>query len=285
MTAVIGFFAGQYYANGASERAFRKARQSLSQLFSLVIESIESAQKTCGMLESYPNLRLSEAQREKLETHRSKLAETFQQIDQRQEELLQNQEEETPIPDELPEPVEIQWNRSPEDELTGMPAREAFDSNFLSLMELGKQTGFQNGLLLVKLDKSEHLRMRFGDKGVNVFLKRIGSLICRSIRDDDLVCRFNHTMFAVLFPAVNGGVGERLSQTIRDTIRHHHFRLEPGGDEVLVTASFGYTSFTGMDSSDLILNRAGTALSKSQKKGRNQLHSHDGQTMTLCAAT
>ena len=36
---------------------------------------------------------------------------------------------------------------------------------------------------------------------------------------------------------VEGQTLRRLAQTIRDTVRHYHFRLEESGPEVLVTAS------------------------------------------------
>jgi two-component system, cell cycle response regulator len=283
MTAVIGFFLGQHHANGSSERAFKKARKSLTELFGLVIDSIGSAQKACGLLDSFPNLKLFEAQRERLDLKRTKLAETFTSIAEQHQEIPV--EEEPVVPELPPEPVAIQWERSPEDALTKLPTRDAFNKNMTTLLEMSQQSGVQNGLLLVNVDKSEHLRSRFGQKGIEEFTRRIGSLVCRSIRDEDFVCRYHFSMFAVLFPSVDGGIGQILSQSIRDTIRNHHFRVEEGGPEVLVTASFGYTTFTSQDSIDLIVNRASTALSKSQKKGRNQLHSHDGQTMTLCAAT
>lgn len=280
-TAAGGFYFGQYFARGATQRAFHRASNNLNQLFGLTIDSIDSAQKACGLLQSFPNLQLSETQLEKLTTRQSGLAKTFTNIAESQLELF-TAEEAPALP---PEPVEIAWDRTPEDMLTGFPDRVAFDTNLSKLLDAGREAAFESGLLLVKIDKLDQLKIRFGMKGVNEFTKRVGSLICRSIRDEDLVCRYNDSMFGVLIPAVDSTTGRRIAAVIRDTVRHHHFRLEEGGPEVLVTASFGFTTFAGLDNADLVLNRAGTALAKSEKRGRNQLHTHDGQTAQLCAAS
>ena len=77
----------------------------------------------------------------------------------------------------------------------------------------------------------------------------------------------------------------RLAQTICDTVRHYHFRLEESGPEVLVTASFGLTQCRPGDNADLILNRVENALAKSQRRGRNQLHLHNGDLLVQCLAS
>lgn len=281
--AGLSFFFGIYYAGGATERNFRRAQKSLGYLLTLVTESFDATQKICQSLQKFPDARLSEPQLEGLDSQRSRLDEMLTSIVDEQQELLVAETAlmMEPVSDELA----LNWERSPEDELTGLPDRDAFRVNLESLLEIGQKHRVESGLLLIKIDKTEHLRSRFGEKVVQEFICRVGSLVCRSLRDDDLVCRYNKSMFAVLIPDVENGTGQRLSENIRKTIRHHHFRLEDGGAEVLVTASFGYTKFVPLDSVDLILDRAGIALSKSQERGRNQLHLHDGQSARHCATS
>ena len=81
-------------------------------------------------------------------------------------------------------------------------------------------------------------------------------------------------------PAVDARTGGELAGTIRDRVRGYRFRLDETGPEVLVTASFGYTRLFPGDTVELALNRAGNALDRSLRRGRNQLHIHDGRGMT-----
>ena len=88
----------------------------------------------------------------------------------------------------------------------------------------------------------------------------------------------------VLMPAVDPQTGGELAGTIRDRVRGYQFRVDETGQEVLVTASFGYTRLFPADTAELALNRAGSALAKSLGRGRNQLHVHDGSSLTHCMA-
>ena len=280
VTAATGFVAGMVFAKGAVKRAVNRARRSLNDLYGMVVDSFSSTRDVCEMLEKFPKLRLSEAQLKQLETERSGLLEQVERIVDQQMEILA--EEIRPQP--VAEPVTLEWTREPVDPVTNLPDRTAFDANLETMLKACADSDSQGALMLVKIDKLEHLRQRFKVVGVSEFKRRMAGLICLSLRDDDLVCQYNDAMFGVLMPTIDDATGRRLAETIRSTIRNHLFRLEEGGGEILVTASFGYTSCDPLDNPLLLLNRAGTALSKSERKGRNQLHVHDGETANLCLA-
>jgi hypothetical protein len=48
---------------------------------------------------------------------------------------------------------------------------------------------------------------------------------------------------------------------------------------VILNSHFGYTDCLPHENEDLILNRAGNALARSQSRGKNQMHAHDGEQM------
>ena len=167
-----------------------------------------------------------------------------------------------PNPDELA----IKWLRSPEDTTTCVPDRSAFDSNLVMLLELGTQTQLKSSLLLIKIDQ---LETRFGAGSSGRFLQKMAKVVCLAIRNKELVCRFSADTFGVRMPGVDDELGRRLVLAVRNTIRDHHFRLDESGPEVLVTASFGYTTCQPYDNVDLTLNRAGDVLAKSQPIARS----------------
>lgn len=282
MTAAIGFVSGVWYARSSTEWAFQRASRHVTRVFELVIETLEKSQQACQMLEKFPNLLLSAEQLEQLEVKRSRLQGTVARVVEAQS----STESDGPlaIASKNIEPVDLQleWLRSPEDSTTGLPDRTAFDANLEKLLELGTQEEACSGLLLIKVDKLGQLKRRFDEIGAKHFLRKMAGVVCRSLREEDVVCQFNDDTFGVLMPGA--GSGGRLADAIRDSVRAYHFRLDESGPEVLVTASFGYTTCLPHDHADVVLNRAGNALAKSQQRGRNQLHVNDGHKTVHCIA-
>lgn len=281
LTAALGFAAGVLYARMSVKWAFRRARTRLSKLYTLVLETLETAQDTCSLLERFPDLLLTAEQSEKLERKQIRLLETVSRIVEAQRQIKSAAVEQT-AHKVHPEEFSIDWLRSPEDLNIGVPDRSAFDANLKTMLKMGCQAEIESALMLIKVDKLDHLKNRFDIRGSETFMRLMASLVCRALRDKDLLCRFGDDTFAVLMPGTHSGNGPRLAQAIRSTVRNHHFRLEESGPEVLVTASFGYTVCYPEDNIDLALNRAGNALAKSQRRGRNQLHVHNGNTLVHC---
>jgi diguanylate cyclase len=177
---------------------------------------------------------------------------------------------------------QIRWLVTPEDRTSGLPSLAAFEANLEMLLEWGSRFEQTSGLLLIKLDKFDGLRERYGTAAAGNLIKRFARVLCRSVRDGDLICQSACDTFAMLLPATEPAAGERIAASIRDMIRGYHFRCEDDGPEVLVTASLGYTVCRGGDKMDFALNRAAEALSRSQRLGRNQLHVHDGSALLHC---
>ena len=233
------------------------------------------------MLEKFPHLQLNSEQTSNLQGKQSSLLETVSRIITGQRNADAEPKPETPAWDE----EMSEWVTEPTQEETGLPARAAFDANLALLLETGGKTGCTSGLLMVKIDKFAQLCSRFSPEIAQGFLKKLGSLICRPMRDVDLVCQFSADTLAVLMPNVDLATGQQLSDSIRQAIRNHNFRLDGDGTEVLVTASFGFTSCLDSDRDIApVIGRAADALHKSQRRGRNQLHAFDGQAIVHCAA-
>jgi len=281
MTAAIGFTAGVVYGRSSIKRTCQRARKQLSTLFELVVQTIESAQEACVVLEKFPNMRLTSDQTDQLQGKQNRLLETVRRI-------VTGQQSAEPSPDDPvsraanPVDFEVGWVVTPEDRVTGLPDRTAFDANLASILESGNLSGVESGLLLIKVDKFSQLSTRLGAEGAKTLLRKLTRVVLRAARDDDVICHYKDQTFGVFMPAVDLETGRQLAESIRNTVRNYHFQLDSTSPEVLVTASFGYTSCLPGDGPDLVLNRAGNAISKSERRGRNQLHVDDGNKLAHC---
>jgi two-component system, cell cycle response regulator len=283
LTAALGFVSGLLYARWSSQFALERAGRELTKLFQAVLRSLETAEQACGMLEKFPRLLLSEEQTARLDGRRRSLIETVNRVVESRTQTLQQKEAAAARAWERLEQFNVSFVRTPEDYTTKLPDRTAFDANLDAVLAAGQQSGHESGLLLVKIDRFDHLKKRFGRQGVEVFLQKMASVLCRAIREADLVCRVGEDTFGVLLPAVDGETGRDLADAIRTSVRQHHFRKEETGPEVLVTASFGYTTCQPGDDREFAMNRAGDAVEESQRRGRNQLHVHSGGAVAACA--
>jgi diguanylate cyclase (GGDEF)-like protein len=273
--SALGFWAGARHQRGAAARAIQQARTSLNQLIQLASRRLEEAQEACRLFDDLPLSKMSDEQVTRLERQRGLLSDALSRLFERRaaakEELRLRRSA----------PFEITWVREPVD-AAGYPDRAAFDTNLAAMVATCTESETPCGLLLVKVDRIHQLRTRLDMAGIERLVQKLGGVVCRSVRDADLVCRIGFDSFGVLIPNVDGEEGLRIAQSVRNSVRHYHFRLEEHGDEILVTASFGYGPSLPAENPELVLNRAGDALARSQKRGRNQLHVHEGSRALVC---
>ena len=272
IAAAAGFGIGFRYARSAAQRSLDRARTTLAGLFAQIVTSMEEAQTACVLLESYAGL--TAEQLERLGETRNLLVETVTRIVEQQQ-AADEPTDDAIIPD-------IFWLRTPQHQVTKLPDKGAFDENCMILARAAAESGISCGVLLIEIDRIDHLKTRFGIAGVQTFTRTIAGLICRSLRDADLVCQYSPEMFAILMPGVSESAASQLAEEVRQTVRHHNFRVSEKGPEVLVTAGFGLSVFVGDSSVDLAISRAENALKKSRKQGRNKLFFDSGHELLAC---
>jgi diguanylate cyclase (GGDEF)-like protein len=280
MSAMGSFFAGVLSAPWLQEWAVRRASAEIHKMYGLVIAEVERAQRLCAQLASASGCVLSAEEWQRMDRVQRDFQETFSQIAKSCgiEPPVQEREQQKARPRDFA----VEWIKTPVDSASGLPDKRAFDQNLAAMLGQGAQTRLESGLLLIRMDKAEGLRRRLGNGAVEKLLSRLISLVVRTARDQDLICRLSPDTLGLLCPAMPPLFGTKMAEKIRDAVRNYHFRAEDGGPEVLVTASFGYANCGPADSPDLVLDRAEDALARSQSLGRNQLHVHDGQARALC---
>jgi len=285
---VSGFTAGFCCARMSERRAYDRARSTAQNLFQSILASLDMARELCALLEKLPQQSFPNAQIQQLDQRRGGLLEALSRVMIRIAPCVgdgatapeENAEPEVPRPQPLP----VNWLKSTVDAVTELPDRAAFESNLALLLEVGKDANRESAVLLVRVDKMAALVARVGKPNAEKLMKRLGGVLCRAVRDGDLVCRCNAETLAVMFPGLDLQSASRLGRVIRDTVRNHHFHAGETGPEIFLTASFGCTPCRPDENAELVLTRALDAVSQSQRLGRNQLHVHNGSNLVHCAA-
>jgi two-component system cell cycle response regulator len=281
--AVGGFAAGILCAPWFHEWAVRRASAHAHKMFALVIAELERAQRMCAELAAASGCALSPEEWQRMDRVRQKFQETFSRISSASG--VEAKAPETGSVVVRPKEFTVEWTKAPVDTSSGLPNLQAFEQNLAAMLAQGSEAQLESGLLLVRMDKVDSLRRRLGHDAVEKLLSRLVSVVVRTARDQDLVCRLGADTLALLCPALPPLAGSKLAEKIREAVRNHHFRVDEGGPEVLVTASFGYANAAPGDTADLVRDRAGDGLARSQALGRNQLHVHDGERRALCRSS
>jgi len=277
IAAVVGFVTGISYARYQDRNIALRAKKSLKQLFGVVTNTLDQARDMCGFLGDLPGT-VNQEQAETLESKKQGILEQLDRVMLRYRESVAPPEPQAPPPCGS-EKSTYQWSRSPEDRVSGLPSLEAFEQNIQQLLNWSREFKRTGGVLLVRIDKFDSLRERYGVAGSQTLIKRLSTLLCRSIREVDLTCHVAVHTFGIILQDLTPEAGEKLATTIRNAIANSRFRIEESGPEVLITASLGFSTLKETDTVDLVLNRAQGALQRSERVGRNQLHVHDGAAL------
>lgn len=277
----IGFCFGMISERWSSGNVLKKAASNFEKSVEHTLKNLEKAQQACKQLETFPNSSLSKEVQGKLESHQGGLLASLGRLLQKKSskpspgsEAITND-----IKSQSPVPV-LEWVSAPVDERSLLPDQIALDENLSRLVNTAVADNSAS-LLLVQIDRFDSLAQRYGDEEKNHLLRSIAKLLVRLAREEDLVCHSCDDLFAVLIPQTKFASGSELADHIRQSIRAHRFRLTDVSREVLMTASFGFYNIESGDNSGLAFNRAMDALGHSKRKGRNQLHYHDGQIVKV----
>ncbi|MCA9042046.1 MAG: GGDEF domain-containing protein, partial [Planctomycetaceae bacterium] len=157
--------------------------------------------------------------------------------------------------------------------------------NLKSLVCYLKQYQRTGGFLLLKMNKKDTFKDRFGPASTEDLFKQLGALARASLRENDLIARVEDDVLGLFLPDTDMDAGTEFANQLRHTIRHGSFRLHSNESEVMLTASLGYTFCGPTDTPDLVMSRALKTLKSSESRGRNQLFVHSGKSSPRCISS
>jgi len=105
-----------------------------------------------------------------------------------------------------------------QDSVTGLPGHTAFQKSISRELQRFERVGSPFTLALVDIDRFGVYNKQHGYSAGDRLLAKVGELICRHIRSNDLIARYGQDTFALLFcgsdaVAASNGM-KRISETV-----------------------------------------------------------------------
>jgi diguanylate cyclase len=168
------------------------------------------------------------------------------------------------------------------DALTLLANRRAFDDELARRAAEFARHGRTFSLIMSDVDDFKGFNDRHGHLAGDEVLRSIAKLFRRRMRDMDLVARFGGEEFVIVLPGTSLADAGNTALRLRETLEAAHFRYE--GQDLHVTASFGFAEMPGCRDGDALVSRADQALYAAKSSGRNCVFFHDGEKLQRLAA-
>lgn len=154
------------------------------------------------------------------------------------------------------------------DELTGLYNRRALNTQLAKFINRAHQSQRRLGILMVDLDGFKLINDTYGHINGDEVLKKIASILVKSVRGDDFPCRPGGDEFVLLLPDITDGRGQSLAEQIRSMIEV----LDPVPPEAKhkVSGSIGGTMYKPGEDAETFLNRADQYLYYAKESGKNK---------------
>lgn len=168
------------------------------------------------------------------------------------------------------------------DELTGLHNRRYFFEQGKMEMSRCCRHGTSLSLVMVDVDRLQHINDRCGQSTGDQVLKAIAGLLLGEARDGDIFVRFGGQEFLVLLPETDDMGAEQWAERIRTAITRIKVSCEKF--ESILTASFGISGLTaGSDTEDYsdlldrVVAQTSDAMRQAKTAGRNTVvvYNHD----------
>jgi len=148
------------------------------------------------------------------------------------------------------------------DPLTGLMNRRAMED----VLSKWTASNMSFGLIVMDLDRFKCINDTLGHQVGDEVLKCLAQVLLRSVRSNDICCRYGGEEFVVLLPHITEEEAFRLAERIRKTMEK-----EPTPANRVITLSLGIAVSPQHGSEpDLLFRRADEALYAAKESGRNR---------------
>jgi diguanylate cyclase (GGDEF)-like protein len=172
-------------------------------------------------------------------------------------------------------------DQSIRDPLTGLYNRRFLEATLEQELHRSGRHHTGLGIIMADIDKFKSFNDSFGHTAGDIVLKEVAAMLRRSVRTEDIVCRYGGEEFLVVLPDTSlESVSERAEQ-VREAIAK--LDLQHAGHSLgKVTASFGISfSQDGVLTPEILLRYADEALYESKRRGCNCVSLSDSVTNLL----
>jgi diguanylate cyclase (GGDEF)-like protein/PAS domain S-box-containing protein len=171
-------------------------------------------------------------------------------------------------------------NQSIRDVLTGLFNRRYMEESLEREMRRAARGRYAVGIIMLDLDHFKRFNDTHGHEAGDDLLRRVGGTLQRSIRAEDIACRYGGEEFTLIMPEASLIDAANRAETIRESIKastvgHRHHQL--GG----VTISGGVATFPDHGpTGEAVLRAADAALYQAKARGRDRIVMNRGGVFT-----
>lgn len=153
------------------------------------------------------------------------------------------------------------------DVLTGLLNRRRMTDRMLQAWERANAEHRPMAVMLLDIDYFKSINDRFGHSAGDDVIARIGQVLQKTVRRDDLVARWGGEEFLILLPDAALSVANEISERIRAEIARTSF----SDSGLRVTATIGLAAWQEGETLDATIHRADTLLYQGKHQGRNRV--------------
>jgi len=160
-------------------------------------------------------------------------------------------------------------DQSIRDPLTGLYNRRFLEATLEQELHRSSRHHTGLGVIMADIDKFKGFNDSFGHTAGDIVLKEVGALLRRSVRTEDIVCRYGGEEFLMVLPDTTLESVRERAEVMRDAIEK--LELQHAGHALgKITASFGLSfSQDGVLTPDILMRYADEALYESKRRGCN----------------
>lgn len=157
------------------------------------------------------------------------------------------------------------------DPLTGVKNRSTMFDAMQREIKLARRQAGSLSVILLDIDHFKRVNDEHGHLYGDQALRAVAHRVQRTIRDSDLLFRYGGEEFMILLSGTSAEGSSLLAERIRHEIEHMGYFCNK---EIRLTVSLGVTSLKSEpDTTELMLERADTALYRAKQGGRNRVES------------
>jgi diguanylate cyclase (GGDEF)-like protein/PAS domain S-box-containing protein len=162
-------------------------------------------------------------------------------------------------------------NQSIRDSLTGLYNRRYLEETLERETRRAVRAEHGLGLLMLDLDHFKQFNDRYGHEAGDAVLRETTSFLVKSVRTEDIVCRFGGEEFVIILPMADLDTSQARAERIRGKIRELTV-LHQGQTLGTITVSIGVAELPQHGTSPReLLDRADAALYRAKNQGRDRV--------------
>ncbi len=155
------------------------------------------------------------------------------------------------------------------DPLTGLYNRRYLEEALSRELHLAQRYNRQVGVVMFDLDHFKDVNDNFGHAAGDAMLRTVANFLNRSLRTEDIACRYGGEEFVVILPDTPLENSVRVAEKLWNGLRFLHTEYL-GQSLTGITASFGVAAFSGDgQSARSLLDNADKALYQAKQEGRD----------------